>query len=164
MATDDLMMGQLIAGLAQNTNAVKDLADNVKELTQAHGSHATQLAELSREAASQSDELKEIKKTISSNEYAKQLLIAMGMTPDSPDVTRGYFDFIKIRMRECATQNKVISGIKVTVLTVLIITAMAFVLNTFVSGLSSKTAQQNADAAHSVINDATSESLIGGGK
>jgi len=164
MANDDLMMGQLIAGLAQNTNAVKDLADNVKELTQAHSSHATQLAELRHDVAAQSDELKEIKKTISSNEYAKQLLIAMGMTPDSPDVTRGYFDFIKMRMRECATQNKIVSGIKITVLTVLIITVMAFMLNTFVSGLSSKTTQQNAEIAHSAINGATTESLLGSGK
>jgi len=164
MANDDLMMGQLIAGLAQNTNAVKDLADNVKELTQAHSSHATQLAELRHDVASQSIELKDIKKSISSNEYAKQLLIAMGMTPDSPDVTRTYFDFIKIRMRECSTQNKVVNAIKITVLTIIIITLMGFVLNTFVSGLSSKTTQQNAEMAHSAINGATTESMLGGGK
>lgn len=164
MATEDIMMGELIAGLRANTDAVKGLADNVKELTQAHSSHATQLAELRHDVASQSDELKEIKKTISSNEYAKQLLTAMGMTPDEPEVTRGYIEFIKLRIRECATQNKIVTGIKITVLTVIIITVLGFALNTFIDGLSNNSAKQNADAAHSAVSGATNESLIGGEK
>ena len=162
MGSEDVMMGELIAGLRANTDAVKELAVAMKEVTQSQSEHATQLAEIRKDLQNQSEEVKEIRTSINSNEHSKQLLVSLGLTPDKPEETRGYFEFIRVRQEEVANSKRNIGYFKTAMATILIATICGFLLNIMIDGFAAKTPAQVIVTAKQAVSNSTNESMLNG--
>jgi hypothetical protein len=149
-SNNDILLGQLIAGLSANTEAVKSLAENVKELTQAHSEHAAQLSDLFHKTEGQSDDIKEIRRQLENNEYASRLLMSMGLDPSDPMRTRGYMDFLHELKQEHIEKKQLSSTIKKAIAVMLAVTILAFIMHSIVNGFSK-------EVVHQSISEATGE-------